>query len=102
MGKKKTAKTTVKKAKRGAPMKTCPKCSKKLHAAKGTCDCGYKFPAKMKKPVKTKTKRSVAHRSAGGVLSQRLEESIRIVETAGGLEGAKQTLAAVRELEDLK
>jgi hypothetical protein len=98
----KKAPSPKKKAKRGAPSKNCPKCNKELHAAKATCDCGYKFPAKKKKRVK-KAARSAATSSAGeGVLSRRLAESIRIVEKAGGIDRAKETLAAVKELEKLK
>lgn len=105
---KKTAKKDTpspkKKAKRGAPTKTCPKCSKELHAAKVTCDCGHKFPVKKKKKKGVKkAARSTAAVSAGeGVLSRRLAESIRIVEKAGGLDRAKETLAAVKELEKLQ
>ena len=91
--KKKTPTPEKKAAKRSAPSKNCPKCNKVLHAAKVTCDCGYKFPAKKKKRAKTTAK------SGEGALSQKLAESIKIVETAGGLDQAKQTLAAVKELE---
>jgi hypothetical protein len=98
---KKKAPAPKKKAKRGPPTKHCPKCNKELHAAKAACDCGYKFPAK-KKRVK-KAARSAGTVSSGeGVLSRRLEDSIRIVEKAGGLDRAKETLAAVKELEKLK
>lgn len=104
---KKTAKKKTpapkKKAKRGPPTKTCPKCNKQLHAAKGTCDCGFKFPAKKKKKRVKKSARGAATMSSGeGVLSRRLQESIRIVEKAGGLDQAKETLAAVKELEKLE
>ncbi len=99
---KKTAKKetpTLKKkaAKRGAPSKNCPKCNKALHAAKVTCDCGYKFPAKKKK----RAKKAVAAISSGGALSQKLADSIKIVEKAGGIDQAKQVLAAVKDLENL-
>jgi hypothetical protein len=99
--KKKTPKPK-KKAKRGAPTKTCPKCNKQLHAAKGACDCGYKFPAKKKKRVKKAARRAATVSAGEGVLSGRLAESIKIVEKAGGLKRAKETLAAVKELEKLK
>ena len=85
-------------AKRGAPSKNCPKCSKTMHAAKATCDCGYKFPAKKKK----KRAKIAAISSGEGALSQKLADSIKIVDKAGGLEQAKQMLAAVKELENLK
>ncbi len=29
--------------KRGQPVKTCPACSRKVHARKATCECGYVF-----------------------------------------------------------
>jgi len=103
---KKTAKkktpTPKKKAKRGAPTKTCPKCNKELHAAKVACDCGYKFPAKKKNRGKKAARRTATTSSQEGVLSRRLADSIRIVEKAGGLDRAKETLAAVKELEKLK
>ena len=73
-----------------------------MHAAKGTCDCGYKFPAKKKKRVKKAVRRATTISSGEGVLSRRLAESIKIVEKAGGLDQAKETLAAVKELEKLK
>ena len=99
---KKTAKKKTpapqKKAKRGAPTKTCPKCNKELHAAKVTCDCGHKFPAKKKK----KPAKIAATSSREGTLSQKLAESIKIVEKAGGIDQAKQVLAAVKDLENLK
>ena len=100
---KKTAKKTTpapkkKTAKRGAPTKNCPKCNKTLHAAKAACDCGYKVPSKQKRAKKA-ARRAAATSSGEGTLSQKLGESIKIVETAGGLDQAKQTLAAVKELE---
>jgi hypothetical protein len=98
-----TKKTATKKivAKRSAPTKTCPDCNKAVHAAKAACDCGYKFPAKKKS--KKKAARSVASISTGDVaLSQKLADSIKIVEKAGGLKQAQQMLAAVKELEKLK
>ncbi len=86
-------------AKRGAPSKNCPKCNRALHARKAVCDCGYKFPAKKK----TRAKKAVAAISSGeGALSQKLADSIKIVEKAGGIDQAKQMLAAVKELEKLK
>ncbi len=94
------AKKTAKKkktTKRAAPTKNCPKCNKALHAAKAVCDCGYKFPAKKKKRAKI-----AATRSGEGTLSQKLAESIKIVEKAGGIDQAKQVLAAVKDLENLK
>ena len=100
---KKTAKKNTpapkkKAAKRAAPTKNCPKCNKALHAAKAVCDCGFKFPAKKKKkPAKT-----AATSSGEGTLSQKLAESIKIVEKAGGIDQAKQVLAAVKDLENLK
>ena len=95
---KKNAPAPKKKAKRGAPSKSCPKCNKELHAAKVTCECGYKFPAKKKKkPAKT-----AATSSGEGTLSQKLADSIEIVEKAGGIDQAKQVLAAVKDLENLK
>ena len=100
--KKETPAPKKKAAKRGAPSKNCPKCNKALHAAKVTCDCGYKFPAKKKKRAKTAARSVAAIRSGEGALSQKLAESIKIVETAGGLDQAKQTLAAVKELEKFK
>ena len=84
-------------AKWEAPSKNCPKCNKSLHAAKVTCGCGYKFPAKKKK----KPAKIIAISSGGRALSQRLEESIKIVEKAGGIDQAKQVLAAVKDLENL-
>ena len=95
---KKKAPASKKKAKRGAPSKSCPKCNKELHAAKVTCECGYKFPAKKKK----KPAKRAATSSGEGTLSQKLAESIRIVEKAGGIDQAKQVLAAVKDLENLK
>lgn len=83
--------------KRGMPSKNCPKCNKTMHAAKVTCECGYKFPVKKKKkPVKI-----TVTSSGEGTLSRKLEESIRIVEKAGGIDQAKQVLAAVKDLENL-
>ena len=106
---KKTAKkmaTRKKGAKRSAPTKTCPDCNKVQHAAKAACDCGYKFPAKKKSKKKRRAKkalRSVASVSTRDVaLSQKLADSIRIVEKAGGLKQAQQMLAAVKELEKFK
>jgi len=107
---KKTAKTKMatrkKGAKRSAPTKTCPDCNKVQHAAKAACDCGYRFPAKKKSKKKRRAKqavRSVASASTRDVaLSQKLADSIRIVEKAGGLKQAQQMLAAVKELEKLK
>ena len=107
---KKTAKkkmaTRTKAAKRSAPTKTCPDCSKVVHAAKAACDCGYRFPAKKKSKKKRRVKkalRSVASASTrDAALSQKLADSIRIVEKAGGLKQAQQMLAAVKELEKLK
>ena len=84
--------------KRAAPTKTCPKCSKALHAAKAACDCGFKFPAKKKK----KPAKIAATSSGEGTLSQKLAESIKIVEKAGGIDQAKQVLAAVKDLENLR
>ena len=53
MGKKKAKKEAApKKKKRGAPVKVCPKCGKKVHCRKRECDnpkCGYTFPTKEKK-----------------------------------------------------
>lgn len=89
-------------AKKGFPSKVCPKCNKKLHAAKRKCSkCGYDFPARKKKKKKRaqKAARTVSVSAADGALSQKLAESIRVVEKAGGLEGAKQVLAAVKLLE---
>jgi len=102
--KKKSAKT--KPAKRGAPTKSCPKCKKTLHAAKSKCDCGYAFPPKKKKRKKKRrakvTATSVASvRRSNSALSDKLAESIRVVEKAGGLESAKKTLATLKELEKL-
>ncbi len=102
---KKTAKKKTPKekaAKRGAPSKNCPKCNKSLHAAKMTCDCGYKFPTRKKKRAKRTARSIAAIRSREGALSQELAESIKIVEKAGGLDQAKQMLAAVKELEKFK
>ncbi len=94
-----TASRSKKKAiKRGMPSKNCPKCNKVLHAAKVACVCGYKFPAKKKK----KRAKIAATSSGGGTLSKKLAESIRIVEKAGGIEQAKQVLAAVKDLENLR
>jgi hypothetical protein len=85
-------------AKRGTPTKNCPKCNKAVHAAKVFCDCGYKFPTKKKK----KSAKIGAIGTGEGTLSQRLAESIKIVEKAGGIDQAKQVLAAVKDLENLK
>jgi hypothetical protein len=83
--------------KRGMPSKNCPKCNKTMHVAKVACECGYKFPVKKKKkPVKI-----TVTSSGEGTLSRKLEESIRIVEKAGGIDQAKQVLAAVKDLENL-
>ena len=90
--KKKTPALKKKATKRAAPTKNCPKCNKVLHAAKAVCDCGFKFPAKKKK------KRA----KIAATLSQKLAESIKIVEKAGGIDQAKQVLAAVKDLENLK
>ena len=93
-------------AKRSAPTKTCPDCNKVQHAAKAACDCGYKFSAKKKSKKKRRAKKAL--RSAASVstrdvaLSQKLADSIRIVEKAGGLKQAQQMLAAVKELEKFK
>ncbi len=94
--KKKARAPKKKAAKRGAPSKNCPKCNTAVHAAKAACDCGYKFPAKKKKRAK------VAAISSGGALSQKLADSIKIVEKAGGIDQARQVLAAVKDLENLK
>ena len=100
-------KTTTRKkaAKRSAPTKTCPDCNKVQHAAKAACDCGYRFPAKKRSKKKRRAKtavRSVASTSTRDVaLSQKLADSIRLVEKAGGLKQAQQMLAAVKELEKL-
>ncbi len=100
--KKKAPARAKKTVKRGAPTKSCPKCNKKLHAAKGECDCGYKFPTKKKKRAIRAARPVVTVSSADGALSQKLSESIRIVEKAGGLDQAKHMLAAVKELEKVK
>ncbi len=34
---------------RKAPMKSCSQCSAKVHVRKASCDCGYKFPKKVKR-----------------------------------------------------
>ena len=94
---KKTVKTK-KSTKRAMPTKNCPKCNKALHAAKAVCDCGFKFPAKKKK----KRVKIAATRSGEGTLSQKLAESIKIVEKAGGIDQAKQVLGAVKDLENLR
>lgn len=100
--KKKTPAPKKEAAKRGPPSKNCPKCNTALPAAKRVCDCGYKFVAKKKKGAK-KGARSVAATSSGNVsLSQKLAESIKIVEKAGGIDQAKQVLAAVKDLENLQ
>ena len=67
-------------------------------------------PKKKKPKKKSKKKRrakkavrSVVSVSTGDVaLSQKLADSIKIVEKAGGLKQAQQMLAAVKELEKLK
>lgn len=103
--KRKTAPRKKKAVKRGAPTKTCPKCSKTMHAATLACECGYKFPGrkkKKKKRVKTAARSARAVSPGEGALSQKLAESIKIVERAGGLEEAKQMLGAVKELEKHK
>ena len=90
------------KKKKGFPTKPCPKCNKKLHAAKRKCSkCGYEFPARKKKRKRRskKSARSISVSAADGALSQKLAESIRVVEKAGGVEAAKKVLAAVRVLE---
>ena len=98
IAKKKSPGLKNKAAKRAAPTKNCPKCNKALHAAKAVCDCGFKFPAKKKK----KPAKIAATHSREGTLSQKLAESIKIVEKAGGIDQAKQVLAAVKDLENLK
>jgi hypothetical protein len=96
--KKKTPAPKKKATKRAMPTKNCPKCSKELHVAKVVCDCGFKFPAK-----KNKKRAKIAATSSGeGTLSQKLAESIKIVEKAGGIDQAKQVLAAVKDLENLR
>lgn len=92
---------TRKTAKGGAPTKSCPKCSKTMHAATGACECGYKFPIKRRKNRVKKAARSL-RAVTDGALSQKLAESIKVVEKASGLEQAKKMLAAVKELESLK
>lgn len=90
------------KKKKSFPSKKCPKCNKTLHAAKRKCSkCGYEFPAKKKKRKKRSKKaaRSVSVSASDGVLSQKLAESIRVVEKAGGLVEAKKVLSAVKLLE---
>ncbi len=86
-------------SKKAFPSKVCPKCNKKLHAAKRACKCGFEFPARKKKKRAKKSTRTVSVSAADGVLSQKLAESIRVVEKAGGIKSAKQMLAAVKELE---
>jgi hypothetical protein len=39
----------VSKRKRKAPMKSCAQCSAKVHVRKASCDCGHKFPKKVKR-----------------------------------------------------
>jgi len=97
-GLKASAGTRAKKkaVKRWAPSKNCPKCNKVLHAATVACGCGYKFPAKKKKPAK------ITAIDTAGALSQKLAESIKIIEKAGGIDQAKQVLAAAKDLENLK
>ena len=96
--KKKTPAPKKQAIKRAAPTKNCPKCNKALHVAKAVCNCGYKFPAKKKK----KPAKIAATSSREGTLSKKLAESIRIVEKAGGIDQAKQVLAAVKDLENLR
>ena len=100
--KKKTPTRKKNAPKRSAPSKNCPKCNKAMHAAKAACDCGYKFPPKKKKRAKTTARSRAAFSSGDGALSQKLSVSIEIVEMAGGLDQAKQTLAAVKELEKFR
>ena len=90
------------KKKKSFPTKPCPKCNKKLHAAKQKCSkCGYEFPARKKKRKKRakRAARSVSVSAADGALSKKLAESIRVVEKAGGLVEARKVLAAVKVLE---
>lgn len=59
----KPAKKKRKKKKKGAklsrkaPTKACPDCGLKIHARRGVCDCGHKFPKKVKRDAKP-TKRT--------------------------------------------
>ena len=85
--------------KKGFPSKQCPKCNKTLHAAKRACSCGFEFPAKKKKRKRRAKKAAPASKSVS--MSQKLAESIRVVEKAGGIDSAKQMLSAVKELEKL-
>lgn len=89
------------KKKKSFPTKRCPKCNKKLHAAKRSCKCGFEFPAKKKKRKKRakRAARSVSVSAGSGTMSQKLAESIKVVEKAGGLVGARKVLAAVKVLE---
>ena len=101
MAKKKGGTKKKKAAKKGAPTKSCPKCNKTMHAATRKCKCGFEFPARKKKKKKRAKKvAATASISRGdGALSQRLAESIRVVEKAGGLAEAKKVLVAVKMLE---
>ena len=78
-------------------------CSSRKHTVKSTTK---KQPAKKEVvvvPAKKKKKpaKIIAISSGGRALSQRLEESIKIIEKAGGIDQAKQVLAAVKDLENL-
>ena len=101
-----TKKKTVRKKKaaskkKGAPTKSCPKCNKTMHAATRKCKCGFAFPARKKKTKKRAKKvpaaTSISH--GGGALSEKLAQSIQVIEKAGGLAEAKKVLAAVKMLE---
>ncbi len=101
MSKKKGGTKKKKAAKKSAPSKSCPKCSKTMHAATRKCKCGFEFPARKKRRKKRAKKiAAAASISRGdGALSTRLAESIRVVEKAGGLAEAKKVLVAVKMLE---
>jgi hypothetical protein len=99
--KKTVAKKKAAPKKKGAPTKSCPKCNKSMHAATRKCKCGFEFLARKKKTKKRAKKvaaaTSISH--GDGTLSERLAESIRVIEKAGGLDEAKKVLVAVKMLE---
>ena len=92
------AKATPEKKKRGAPVKDCPKCGKKVHCRKRQCDdpkCGYAFPTKEKKE---KTASTSTTASAAIDLIMKTDEFYGRFEN---LEQAIEILDLVAELNDL-
>lgn len=95
MAKKKTPAPAPVPAKRGAPMKTCPKCQAEQHARKGQCDCGYVFETAPKSPKTAKTTR----KTGGGNLT--ISDAIALIRSMGGLSALRDALETYEKASEI-